>query len=127
MSVHEHHFLDPTLHPDFRRCSRSGCPEVARVAQPRPAPAQEHSPTSVAAARSAATQKTRLMVWQAFLAAGEVGMTDEECQTATGLEGSSQRPRRVELVADGLVFDSGATRPTRSGRAACVWQARPPR
>ena len=38
------------------------------------------------------------------------GATDREIQAATGLSGSTERPRRVELVALGLVVDSGRRR-----------------
>ena len=152
MSHAYHHFLTPTLDPDIRRCSKPACMVVERVVVTRPAPSIVGSATSEEAARrieGPQRQRTRMLVWQAFLKAGGVrplleatmadgksialdhwyggGLTDEEGCTETGLEGSTFRPRRVELVADGLVFDSGATRPTRSGRAAVVWQARPPR
>jgi len=50
-----------------------------------------------------------------------VGATDEEIQTWLGMNPSTQRPRRVELVKKGLVVDSGKTRQTRSGRKATVW------
>jgi hypothetical protein len=49
------------------------------------------------------------------------GATDEEIQTALDMNPSTQRPRRVELVDQGLIQDSGRTRLTRSKRAAAVW------
>ena len=52
------------------------------------------------------------------------GGTDEEMQVVLDMNPSTQRPRRGELVALGLVVDSGRTRPTRSGRQATVWVAR---
>lgn len=51
------------------------------------------------------------------------GMTDAEVQSVLGLEGSTQRPRRVRLVELGLVRDSGRVRTTHSGRKATVWEA----
>lgn len=60
-------------------------------------------------------------VYEAFLAAGKRGLTDEECQAATGLEGSTQRPRRVRLVALGLLDSAPMKRRTRAGRLAQVW------
>lgn len=54
---------------------------------------------------------------------GEVGATDEELQTALSMGASTQRPRRVELVNGGFVFDSNRRRPTQSGRAAVIWVA----
>lgn len=53
----------------------------------------------------------------------EHGLTDEELQHGIGLEGSTQRPRRVELLRAGLIKDSGRTRATASGRQATVWVA----
>lgn len=86
-------------------------------------PAQRHSPTSQAAAEairpSAAT--LRMQVLGYIVARGDEGATDDEIQIALGIEGSTQRPRRVELLDRGLVKDSGATRATRKGRQAAVW------
>jgi predicted ArsR family transcriptional regulator len=54
------------------------------------------------------------------------GLTDEELVNVTGLNPSTVRPRRVELVERGLVEAiEGRTRPTRAGRAAQVWRAAP--
>jgi len=50
--------------------------------------------------------------------------TDQELQDALDLDPSTERPRRVELVTAGLVYDSGRTRPTKSGRPAVLWIAR---
>jgi hypothetical protein len=88
-------------------------------------PAQRHSATSVAAAEAMkpSAAKQRADVLRAITAAGTAGLTDEECQKATGLNGSSQRPRRVELFTAGLVNHAGRTRKTDSGRDAAVWVA----
>lgn len=51
----------------------------------------------------------------------ELGLTDEEGQTITGMGANTWRPRRRELVLLGRVRDSGARRPTASGRLAVVW------
>jgi hypothetical protein len=86
-------------------------------------PAQKHSPTSIAAANrvaSAAALRARVL---AYLVTQPDGATDEELQTALDMPGSTERPRRVELVTRGLVRDSGRTRQTRSGRQAVVWVA----
>lgn len=88
-------------------------------------PYQTHSPTSFAAAQAktdAATQRAEVLAW--FRVRGEHGATDEECQMAMGLAGSSQRPRRVELVNRGLLVDTGTTRKTMAGRTAAVWRAK---
>lgn len=87
------------------------------------APFQPHSATSILAASrikpSAATLRTSVLGF--IVARGERGATDIEIQDALGMEGSTQRPRRVELVMAGLVKDSGTTRKSGSGRACAVW------
>lgn len=86
-------------------------------------PSVEHSPTSQAAADAIAPKVNRLraLVLAAIADAGELGMTDEEIQEFMGMSPNTQRPRRVELVAAGLVRDSGRKRRTHSGRQAVVW------
>lgn len=86
-------------------------------------PFQAHSATSLAAAENmqSAACRQRTSVLLEFLKAGEKGLTDEECQLNLGLAGSSQRPRRCELVSKGLLKDSGRTRRTISGSQATVW------
>lgn len=51
------------------------------------------------------------------------GCTDQELQAAFGWSGDFERPRRVSLVKDGLLVDSGRTRKTTSGRNATVWES----
>lgn len=48
--------------------------------------------------------------------------TDEEVQDALGMNPSTERPRRVELVEKKLVRDSGDRRLTKAGRRAVVWE-----
>lgn len=57
--------------------------------------------------------------------ASDNGLTDEEMQFALGMNPSTQRPRRVELVDGGFIIDSHQRRKTRSGRTAIVWIAKP--
>jgi len=89
------------------------------------APAQAHSPTSRAAAGALGGRAGRLRaeVLEFLGRKGAYGATDEEMQEGIPMGASTQRPRRVELVRAGLVRDSGATRGTRSGRRAVVWEA----
>lgn len=91
-----------------------------------PLPSVRGSETSEAAAEealpNAGTQRRRL--WDFLEERGEKGATDEEMQEHLGMNPSTQRPRRVELVERGLVYDSGEKRDTRSGRKAVVWKAR---
>lgn len=87
------------------------------------APCQAHSPTSVAAAIAIGPSLNALQarVYQQIFRCGEYGCTDEELQRMLKLNPSTERPRRIELVAKGLVQDSGRTRMTVSRRAAVVW------
>lgn len=52
---------------------------------------------------------------------GRGGSTDEEGVAATGLLKDTYAPARFELAKQGVVLDSGRTRPTRSGTQARVW------
>ncbi len=88
-------------------------------------PAQQHSETSVAAAESIRPDANRLraVVYEAIRSAGDRGMTDEEVQDVLKMNGSTQRPRRVELADAGRIRKSGAKRQTRIGGTAAVWVA----
>lgn len=85
-------------------------------------PAQRHSRPSVEAAEAIrpSTNRLRQRVLEYIEACGPAGATDEECQEALGMNGSTQRPRRWELAKARLITQSG-TRRTKSGRAATVW------
>lgn len=87
---------------------------------------QAHSETSTQAAHQIenAASTLRGKVYREILSTGEYGITDEGLQTRLAMNPSTERPRRVELVERGLVFDSGNKRKTISGRAAVVWRAR---
>lgn len=86
-------------------------------------PAARERTTSVRAARRIQVKATtfRGQVHDALRAGPK---TDEEICEATGLRGSTVRPRRLELLRDALIEDSGHVRPTRSGREAIVWRIR---
>jgi predicted ArsR family transcriptional regulator len=56
---------------------------------------------------------------------GTRGATDEQIAAALNLNPSAARPRRVELVEEGLVYDSKRTAKTSSGRSAVLWVASP--
>lgn len=89
----------------------------------RPAPAQQHSVTSMAAAdsmnRSTLNRLQRLIY--DYVSDQPGGATDEEIAAACGLNPSTERPRRIELQRRGLLVEAG-TRKTASGRMACVWR-----
>lgn len=88
-------------------------------------PAQRHSDTSQEAAEAIkpSAASLRMKVLDFIVARGSDGATDAEIQTALRMEGSTQRPRRVELVDAGLIRDSGCKRTTASLRRATVWVA----
>lgn len=82
------------------------------------------SDTSKAAAQAmpdASAASLREHVYRYIKRQGAHGATDHEIQVALQLEGSTQRPRRVELVQQKRITDSGERRETPSGRKAAVW------
>jgi len=85
-------------------------------------PAIRTSATSQAAADAirpnAATLRARVL--EAIRARPE-GLTDEEGCKATGIQGSTYRPRRGELEEAGLIRKTGGTRETDSRRKANVY------
>jgi hypothetical protein len=87
-----------------------------------PAPSQRHSPTSIEAAvkieRHMSTLHMRIL---AYLKGHPDGATDDDLQVVLNMNPSTQRPRRIELLAMGKIRDSGQTRKTRSGRSAVIW------
>lgn len=87
-------------------------------------PYQKHSNTSQEAAEQIMPKAgtLRAMILEYLQARGVQGATDHEIQQALGLEGSTQRPRRVELYRMGLIKESGQ-RETKSGRKATVWRS----
>ncbi len=89
-----------------------------------PPPYQRGSATSSAAAAEIEPKVNRLrrQVLDYLRIVGEAGATDEEIQRWCNMQGNTERPRRKELVRDGLVVDSGTTRKTESGRQAVVWR-----
>jgi len=59
----------------------------------------------------------------AIISAGRRGLTDAEGIRATGIGGSTYRPRRVELARLDTIRPTGEIRRTQSGRRAVVWAA----
>lgn len=89
-------------------------------------PHQSHSDTSRAAAAAIAPRfgtLTRDVLFQ--LSRFPYGLTDEEGQQATGMQGNSYRPCRVTLMDSGFVVDSGNRRKTHQQREAVVWHVTP--
>lgn len=69
-----------------------------------------------------AAKRQRPDVLAFLIERGDAGATDAEIEDALGMRHQSASPRRGELVAAGLVVDSGKRRPTPSGRRAIVWR-----
>ncbi len=92
---------------------------------PAPAPYQRHSATSKAAARAVeprtGTDRARVLAY--IRSQGTQGATDDEVQAYLGMDGSTQRPRRVSLACDGFIVRTSAQRETRKGSLADVWVA----
>lgn len=89
----------------------------------RPAPHNGTETSRLAADEiepSAETLRGRLLT---VLRSYPEGLTDEQMQAATGMGGSTQRPRRQELERAGLCYKTLQTRRTASGRLAIVWRA----
>ena len=124
MKAHNHILTIGTTIPGIKRCGWSGCAFAGPIE--RPALAVQGSETSSAAA-ARIEGSPRLMARASVLEAirgNPEGLTDERGIEITGLDPSTYRPRRVELVQSGGVYDSGKTRMTKSGREAVVWRAR---
>ena len=96
--IHTHDFSVPAL-GGGRKCSRWKCEAVSFT--PRPALAVESSrPSKDAAIHVEETRgRTQMMVYNAL--AKTTGLTTEEICEATGLDGSTVRPRLVELDFEG--------------------------
>lgn len=85
-------------------------------------PHQRHSATSRDAAQAIRPKSDtlRAAVMSYIASQGIEGATDEEIQNALGMQGSTQRPRRIELMNAGEIREIGK-RKTSSGRLASVW------
>ena len=100
--------------------------QLSMFGDPPTLPFQAHSETSREAADSkrstAKGDKARVL---AILYGKLTGLTDEEMQRALSMNPNTQRPRRIELVMEGKVRDSGKTRNTSSDRPATLWEVVP--
>ena len=68
-------------------------------------------------------QSLRERVLIEIVKSGQTGLTDDELQRRLGIKASTECPRRIDLVNQGLIVDSGRTRLTGSNRRAIVWIA----
>lgn len=67
------------------------------------------------------TGTQRAEVLDAIIGAGARGMTDAELQRSLGMNPSTERPRRVELVQGGWIIDSGQKRVSAGADLSIVW------
>lgn len=85
-------------------------------------PHQSHSDTSRASAvAEAPTSGMKVRTVLVGFAHSMSGLTDEEGQERLQIDGNSYRPRRVTLMDQGLVYDTGFRRKTKANRPAVVW------
>ena len=86
------------------------------------APAQPHSATSRAAAADQTPSKKDTDRQRILDALERLGpLTDEQIGKATGIGMNTVRPRRVDLVRDGLVVAVDQDGVTQSGNRATRW------
>jgi hypothetical protein len=89
-------------------------------------PYQKHSSTSKEAAQAIKHRagSIRQRVYEALLSCGADGATDDEVVVMLdGMNASTTRPRRIELVNLGAAYKTDQKRKTRAGRWACVYRA----
>ena len=130
-------FTRQTASPYVRACVYPKCPAILPF-RPKPALAQESSEPSKEAAQRAEGFRTdqQRTIWLA-LSRAEEGLTTEEICGITGWEGSTVRPRLVELdeegritrrTLNGLPFHpitnkAVATRKNSRGNNMTIWEA----
>lgn len=94
---------------------------MAAVTAPQTQVRHDARDTSLAAATKALGRSAGWRRRVFDLIAASDGVTDEEIADQLGMNPSTERPRRVELVQAGLIRDSGRRRRTVSGTDAAVW------
>lgn len=77
--------------------------------------------TSIAAGASMPRDRILAVKRKVLLLLSSRPLSDQELVQRLGVPENTLRPRRIELVSDGLVIDSGIRRRTESGREAIVW------
>jgi hypothetical protein len=82
-------------------------------------PATRETSRAAAERIKVGAETLRYAVLEAIVSAPK-GLTDQEQQAQLNLDGSTQRPRRIELLALFLIQPIGE-RTTESGRSAVVW------
>lgn len=94
--------------------------------RPSSAPFSGATPETVATSKAAAVAASshadsdRERIYRALVNCWPDGLTDAELQKKLGMDGNTQRPRRVELERAKRIQQKG-TRKTESGRYAVIW------
>jgi hypothetical protein len=109
--AHYHQYL-PTIVEGLDQC-RCGSTRPAS----QPTPTSEEAAAQIAPSVSGLRRRVYEFVRQKGL------VTDEQICNELGLNPSTARPRRIELVQVGLIRNSGKVAPTASGRSAVLWTA----
>lgn len=108
----------PMIHGTLYMPHHASCEKAADW---RPAPAQKAQTSKDAAARAEpGAPNDRARIYALIVQAGP--LTDEQIALRLDLNPSTARPRRVELVEQGLI-EPASTATTRSGRSATTWRA----
>jgi len=99
----------------------------AANAKPRPAwaPAADNNASLEAAAHVSRTGRAARIRRQVLSAIASAPATDQQLEERLQEPGNTIRPRRKELLDDGLVEHSGDFRPTTSGRKSKVYRVTP--
>ena len=105
---------------------RLPAPTIQRAAPVQRLPFVRDSVTSKEAAEAAKPRANygEQAVLRALRATGQA-MTDEQIQDESGLDPSTERPRRVALARQGLIYRVDNDGRTRSGRSAQRWAVVP--
>ena len=109
------------------RDSQSGQMALPLTSRPKPAwtPASDDGASLEAASHVAKTGRAARVRRQVLAAIAASPATDQQLEERLNVAGNTIRPRRKELLDDGLVEHAGEFRSLPSGRKAKVYQATP--
>lgn len=117
------------IHQQVGNLTREVPMTVGRIVFEHPLPDMRGQPPAVPVATSIAAADAikpcadtlRAKVLDYIREQGAHGATDEDCQSALNMRGSTQRTRRVELFQQGKICMAPFMRRTRTNRRANVW------
>ena len=106
------------------RCSypscTGACQPLPSLTRPAAKLRRDAAPTSQEAA-AFVLPRSGTQRWRVLMALAAAPATDEELVERLGIGANSERPRRLELVEQGWVENSGQVRETCSGCDSIVW------